>query len=78
MVSDTSAGVRLAVRAGLQFACNYCVGSEENKALLWDAWFPRGLMVRNFALMRLMAAPFRGFRRRTFGAGGWGSFWAFS
>lgn len=43
-----SAGVRLAVRAGLQFACNFCVGSEENKALLWDAWFPRGLMVRPF------------------------------
>ena len=43
--SDTSR-VRLAVRAGLQFACNYCVGSEENKAMLWDAWFPRRLMVR--------------------------------
>lgn len=41
-----SSGVRFAVRAGLQFACNYCVGSEENKALLWDAWFPRCLMVR--------------------------------
>ena len=38
--------VRLAVRAALQFACNYCVGSQENQALLWEAWFPRGLMVR--------------------------------
>lgn len=38
--------VRLAVRAAVQFACNYCVGSHENQALLWKAWFPRGLMVR--------------------------------
>ena len=46
VATSDAAGVRLAVRAGLQFACNYCVGSEENKALLWDAWFPRRLMVR--------------------------------
>lgn len=50
-VPDT-AGIRLAVRAGLQFACNYCAGSEQNKALVWDAWFPRGLMVR-FSPVRL-------------------------
>ncbi|CAN0439170.1 unnamed protein product, partial [Ectocarpus sp. 8 AP-2014] len=36
--------VRLAVRAGLQFAYNYCSGGEESKASLWAAWFPRGLM----------------------------------
>ncbi|CAM9270164.1 unnamed protein product [Ectocarpus sp. 13 AM-2016] len=36
--------VRLAVRAGLQFAYNYCAGSEESKVSLWAAWFPRGLM----------------------------------
>lgn len=38
--------VRLAVRAAVQFVCNYCVGSQENQALLWKEWFPRGLMVR--------------------------------
>lgn len=38
--------VWLAVRAALQFACNYCVGNEENQALLWVKWFPRGFMVR--------------------------------
>lgn len=38
--------VRLAVRASLQFAYNYCAGGEESKASLWAVWFPRGLMVR--------------------------------
>lgn len=39
-------GARLAVRAALQFVCNWCVGNEANQASLWDRSFPRGLMVR--------------------------------
>lgn len=61
-----AASVRLAVRAGLQFACNYCVGSEANKTLLWDAWFPRGLMVRACVRIRPLCRVVLRFARPDF------------
>lgn len=45
--------VRRAVRAALQFACNYCVGNEDNRASLWKRWFPRGLMVGGTLLVKV-------------------------
>lgn len=43
---EFAGSVRHAVRAALQFVCNWCVGNEGSQASLWDRSFPRSLMVR--------------------------------
>lgn len=57
--------VWLAVRAALQFVCNYCVGNEENQALLWRIFFPRRFMVRSCLRASVLSGCFASWQEDT-------------
>lgn len=42
--------LRRAIRAALQFLCNFCVGNEANQAFLWAKGFSRAFMVNDEVL----------------------------